>query len=489
MKFRRTFKKLIPLCNYLSTDPALWPSQKKTRDYWVLKQELPNQNIQNTDFKASKRISSDGTSRYCTLALFNMNLKNGENLNRDWLTYSPSTGKIYCFFCLLFGTSTSNPFKNGFCQWDHGHRALMSHQTDKDHLNSVRSWVGVTSKAGNIDSVLKSEFEKQQFYWREVLRKVVECLKFLCGKGLALRGDSENISDFENGNFLGPLHFLSKFDSFMAKHLEKRANRGIGHVSYISSTIYEEIVILMGKKVLQFIADEVKNSKYFAIVVDSSPDTAHCDQLAIILRYVTYEGMNTCGGDKGISSDCSEDDRFFTRERTLKLLELYKKYRKRLGSFEKKRNVNPTLLLSSSKSYQTDTLEASSVQISIPEESQSITSCSFEAPEPNTVQDSENRVKANTNNMPTAKIALKKKSQPVKSAYQKRNSILLELTNNVKSFYENKERRDAEKLELQRRKIANQEERTALAREYLELVKQSSTQCSNEDAEIWPPVD
>ena len=47
-----------------------------------------------------------------------------------------------------------------------------------------------------------------------------ECLKFLCSRGLALRGDSEEISDFSNGNFLGALEFLAKFDPFLAKHLE-----------------------------------------------------------------------------------------------------------------------------------------------------------------------------------------------------------------------------------------------------------------------------
>lgn len=42
----------------------------------------------------------------------------------------------------------------------------------------------------------------------------------------------------------------------------------------------------MGNKLLKMMTKEVKSAKYFSIVVDSSRDTSHIDQLAIILRYV-----------------------------------------------------------------------------------------------------------------------------------------------------------------------------------------------------------
>ena len=144
-------------------------------------------------------------------------------------------------------------------------------------------------KSGKVDTLLLTQMEDEKRYWREILRRVVECLKFLCERGLALRGDNENVNDSRNGNFLGALEFLAKFDPFLARHLETKSNCGSGRVSYLSSTTYEEIVILMGETVLQTIVDEVRVSKYFSIIVDSSPDTSHCDQLAIILHYVSNE--------------------------------------------------------------------------------------------------------------------------------------------------------------------------------------------------------
>lgn len=47
----------------------------------------------------------------------------------------------------------------------------------------------------------------------------------------------------------------------------------------------------MWEKVLDIMSDEVHASKYFALIVDSSPDVSHCYQLAVILRYVTTEGF------------------------------------------------------------------------------------------------------------------------------------------------------------------------------------------------------
>jgi len=95
--------------------------------------------------------------------------------------------------------------------------------------------------------------EQQIFYWREVLRRVVETLRYLCERGLALRGDSENVGNQQNGIFLATLEYLSKFDPFIAKHLNEKSNKGRGKKSYLSSTIYEECVLIMGNKLLKMI--------------------------------------------------------------------------------------------------------------------------------------------------------------------------------------------------------------------------------------------
>jgi hypothetical protein len=45
----------------------------------------------------------------------------------------------------------------------------------------------------------------------------------------------------------------------------------------------------MVDKVLKHIIEEIKNAKYFGLIVDSTPDINYTDQLAIVLRYVNYD--------------------------------------------------------------------------------------------------------------------------------------------------------------------------------------------------------
>ena len=66
---------------------------------------------------------------------------------------------------------------------------------------------------------------------------------------------------------------------------------GRGIPSYLSSTICDEFVELMGKEVLNHIIKDVRKVKYFAISVDSTPEAARTDQLTFIIRYVDDQGM------------------------------------------------------------------------------------------------------------------------------------------------------------------------------------------------------
>ena len=56
-------------------------------------------------------------------------------------------------------------------------------------------------------------------YWRVVLERVVEVIKFLAERGLPFRGQDEIIGSKSNGNYLGVLELISKFDPFLAAHM------------------------------------------------------------------------------------------------------------------------------------------------------------------------------------------------------------------------------------------------------------------------------
>ena len=63
-----------------------------------------------------------------------------------------------------------------------------------------------------------------------------------------------------------------------------------GMTTYLSPTIQNELIELLGKKVKHIILEEMKAAKYFSILLNSIPDVSHIDQMALIVRYVKVDG-------------------------------------------------------------------------------------------------------------------------------------------------------------------------------------------------------
>ena len=112
-------------------------------------------------------------------------------------------------------------------------------------------------------------------------------IKFLSLRGLTC-GSSELVGSPQNGNFLAILELSAKYNTFLAEHIQKRVNKGKGHVSYFSSTVCEEFINVIATKVI--IISEIKQVKYYSVSVDSTPGIANVDDLTIIFRYVLPGG-------------------------------------------------------------------------------------------------------------------------------------------------------------------------------------------------------
>ena len=79
---------------------------------------------------------------------------------------------------------------------------------------------------------------------------------------------------------------LSKFDPFLSEHITSYGNKGRGNPSYLSSTVCDEIICLMGNNVLQRIVEEAHKAKHFSFSVDSTPDISHVDELSFTIRRI-----------------------------------------------------------------------------------------------------------------------------------------------------------------------------------------------------------
>jgi hypothetical protein len=81
-----------------TSDPAEWEITPDLIHHSA--KHIPSQNIE-CDFFLKGRIYGDKV-RYVRKEYFIKRLTNGEIVQRDWLIYSPSTGKTYCYVCKLF---------------------------------------------------------------------------------------------------------------------------------------------------------------------------------------------------------------------------------------------------------------------------------------------------------------------------------------------------------------------------------------------------
>ncbi len=101
----------------------------------------------------------------------------------------------------------------------------------------------------------------------------------LSERNLAFRGHTDVFFEPGNGNFLSPI---------LNEHIRRIQNKE-AKVHYLSSTIQNEIITLIGDKILQEIVGRVKKAKYYSVIMDSTPDVICTDQLSVVLRIVNCE--------------------------------------------------------------------------------------------------------------------------------------------------------------------------------------------------------
>jgi len=226
------------------------------------------------------------------MSLFERKMQNGEVANRLWPVYSESRASVFCAPCLLFGCYSENSFSNshGFNDWKNAKQRIEEHENTRSHKQCVLNLKERANFFGKIDHELTVQLNEEILYWKNVLKRVVAAIKTLVSRGLSLRGDEEKFGSLHNGNFLMLLEFLAEFDPFMGEHIKKFGNQGSGSTSYLSKTIFEEFIEIMAQKVIERITEEVKEAKYYSIIVDSTPDISHVDQFLSSLDTCNPQG-------------------------------------------------------------------------------------------------------------------------------------------------------------------------------------------------------
>ncbi|XP_072039158.1 uncharacterized protein [Amphiura filiformis] len=219
------------------------------------------------------------------------------SFNHDWLTkykwlvYSKTLDGGFCKYCALFakkreklGVLVNKPFT----RWTKVSKVLGGHGENKYHIDAYRD-AKIFQRSNehpeeHIDVCLNKELIQKIEENRHIVKCAAECILF-CGKQcIGLRGDKEKRDQQGNpGNFLAALKLLANHDVVLKRHLNKPRLR---NALYVSPQIQNELIDIIGQEFIQkSILKEVRDAKYFAIMVDEV--TSHNkEMMPLCVRFV-----------------------------------------------------------------------------------------------------------------------------------------------------------------------------------------------------------
>jgi len=117
---------------------------------------------------------------------------NREKRFRDWLVVSKTNQTLYYLPCYFFGKSKSS-FAS---QKGMGERVyIYRYEKSREHNHAIASLVSRSNPSSRIDTGTDfiKEFQLENQYWKNVLRRIVSVIKHLARRGLPFHGSDAKL--------------------------------------------------------------------------------------------------------------------------------------------------------------------------------------------------------------------------------------------------------------------------------------------------------
>jgi hypothetical protein len=211
---------------------------------------------------------------------------------QKWVCGYETSVSFFCIPCLLNGGNdawskrgVSNPQKISLL--------LCDHEKNKLHVVIMFKFqiMGTQNIQAQLNSAYLAKFKEDNMKIannRELLPRIIDCMRFCGAFELALRGHREGEDSSNPGIFLGLINFTAELDSALKLDLDNSTV-----FKGTSKTIQNELLQCMLKLVREEINNEIQKSNYVALIADETIDVSNSVQLVTLFRYIDSEG-NVC---------------------------------------------------------------------------------------------------------------------------------------------------------------------------------------------------
>ncbi|XP_070673170.1 uncharacterized protein [Malus domestica] len=155
------------------------------------------------------------------------------------------------------------------------------------HNKPVEAASNLMNQKTHIETVVVKQSEEAHMAYCTCLNASIDYTKFFLRQGLSFRGHDESDTSNNRGNYLELLQFLAEHDEKInAVVLDKTPV----NLKLIAHSIQKDFVHSCSIETIKTIISDMKNARFFSLLVDEACDVSIKEQMTVILCYVDKNG-------------------------------------------------------------------------------------------------------------------------------------------------------------------------------------------------------
>nr|XP_028953257.1 zinc finger MYM-type protein 1-like [Malus domestica] len=155
------------------------------------------------------------------------------------------------------------------------------------HNKPVEAASNLMNQKTHIETVVVKQSEEAHMAYCTCLNASIDCTKIFLRQGLSFHGHDESDTSNNRGNYLELLQFLAEHDEKInAVVLDKTPV----NLKLIAHSIQKDFGHSCSIETIKTIISDMKNARFFSLLVDEACDVSIKEQMTVILCYVDKNG-------------------------------------------------------------------------------------------------------------------------------------------------------------------------------------------------------